>query len=396
MGPLQEAVRTALALSDNEVAMLQGPALALPLLLGAAPLGLAIDRYSRVRLLLLCGVVSVVGSVLTALAPNFGVLLVARCVIGLTAPATAMAAASLIADICAPAQRGRVNMLISMGQIGGMAGAFALGGMLLALFGAGPKGWRLAVLALSGPLVLITLLIPLMAEPTRTDVATVNPSPTQSIAELWTYRAVVGPVLIGYALVAAIADGATLVWLAPTLSRRFALSPDRIGTTMGLLLLVSGILGPLVGGAVADICQRTRGPRLTIAALTALTLLGVPASLFAVAPSIATAIVAVVLFLTIAMATGVIVTTLFTIIVPNEVRGLCLSAMWTIGALLGFGVGPMAVSLLSNAMGGGGAMVGVALAAICVGCSLAGATAFAMGRRSIPAVIPGPCTLIEQ
>jgi MFS family permease len=387
MSPLQEAVRTALALSDNEMAMLQGPALALPLLLGAAPLGLAIDRYSRVRLLLLCGVLSIVGSALTALAPNFGTLFISRCVIGLTAPATAMAAASLIADICAPAQRGRVNMLVTVGQTGSMAGAFALGGVLLASFGAGPTGWRQVVLVLTSPLLLITLLVPLMGEPLRTDVEAVNPSPAQSIAELWRYRAVVGPVLIGFALVAAIADGATLVWVAPTLSRRFALPPDRIGTAMGLLLLVSGILGPLVGGAVADFCQRAQGPRLTITALAALTLLSVPAGLFAVAPGVTAAIVGLVLFLTIGTATGVIVTTLLTIIVPNEVRGLSLSALWTSGAILGLGVAPVAVSLLSNAMGGP-AMIGDALATICVGCSLAGAIAFAVGSRAIPTMTP--------
>src|SRR5262245_38698972 len=51
LGPLQETMRLALGLSDNHMAVLQGPALALPMVIAAIPLGLLIDRYSRVRLL---------------------------------------------------------------------------------------------------------------------------------------------------------------------------------------------------------------------------------------------------------------------------------------------------------------------------------------------------------
>jgi hypothetical protein len=52
MSPLQETMRVALGLSDNQMASLQGPALALPLMLVAVPLGVLIDSRSRVRMLL--------------------------------------------------------------------------------------------------------------------------------------------------------------------------------------------------------------------------------------------------------------------------------------------------------------------------------------------------------
>jgi len=51
-GPLQEAIRTTLQLTDNQIAVLQGLALAVPLMVLTIPLGLAIDRYSRIRLIL--------------------------------------------------------------------------------------------------------------------------------------------------------------------------------------------------------------------------------------------------------------------------------------------------------------------------------------------------------
>src|SRR5882762_5168807 len=74
LSPLQEAMRAALSFSDNEVAILQGPALAIPMALAAIPLGLVIDRYSRVRLLLVLSIVDLLGSVLTARASHFAIL----------------------------------------------------------------------------------------------------------------------------------------------------------------------------------------------------------------------------------------------------------------------------------------------------------------------------------
>src|SRR5207249_1508965 len=51
ISPLQETMRIALSMSDNQMALLQGPVIGIPITLAAVPLGLLIDRYSRVRLL---------------------------------------------------------------------------------------------------------------------------------------------------------------------------------------------------------------------------------------------------------------------------------------------------------------------------------------------------------
>src|ERR1700729_3754127 len=74
MNPLQETMRIALALTDKQMALLQGPAVALPMAAAAVPLGLLIDRYSRVRLLLALTAADLFGGVLTALASNFVML----------------------------------------------------------------------------------------------------------------------------------------------------------------------------------------------------------------------------------------------------------------------------------------------------------------------------------
>jgi MFS family permease len=379
VSPLQETMRIALALSDNQMAMLQGPALALPVVLAAIPLGLLIDRYSRVHLLFIFAVLSTAGSVLTALASNFALLFAARCLVGLAATAISTTAFSLLADLYAPAQRGRASMVVVVGQYGGMSAAFALGGALLAISGAGPDAWRWTMLWLIGPLVPVIFSMLAMREPARTGLVIEKPSAREICVELWRYRAVIAPLLIGLVM-AEVAVLAVLTWAAPTLSRSFVLSPDRIGAIMAMGLMLSGILGPTVGGILADLCQRTGGPRRTMSILSGLALLNVPAGLFAVMPEGASASVLLVVFMTIGSAMLVTGIALFTIVIPNELRGLCMAALTGAGVLLGLGLAPVAVSLLSGALGGP-AKIGNALALVCVAAGLLGTASFALGIR---------------
>ena len=50
LNPLQEQMHHALSLTDSQIAVLQGPALVLPLVLAALPMGILADRCSKARL----------------------------------------------------------------------------------------------------------------------------------------------------------------------------------------------------------------------------------------------------------------------------------------------------------------------------------------------------------
>ena len=383
LSPLQEAMRAALMLNDNQMALLQGPALALPVVLITIPLGALVDRYSRVRLLLIFAVLGFIGSVLTAAAGGFAALFFARCLTGLTAPATWIAASSLIGDLYLPAQRGRTTMILAIGQFVGMSGAFALGGALLARLGGGLHECRLAMLWLSSPMLIVMIALMALREPPRTGVVIQNPALREILSEVWGYRAIVAPLFVGIVMLE-IAYGAVLVWTVPAFSRHFvALTPDRLGELMGVALAVSGLLGPIVGGALADYGQRTGGPRRTVRMLGAFVLISTPAGLFAIMPGLGAAVGLALLFMTAASAILVTGTTLFTIVVPNEVRGFCMAILTGTSVLCGLGLSPLTVSLLSGAIGGP-SMIGAALAVSCAGASLVGAISFAVGWRCIP------------
>jgi MFS family permease len=380
VGPLQEAMRVALILSDNEMALLRGPVIGIPIALTAIPLGLLIDRFSRVRLLLVLLSFALMGSLFTAFASSFIWLLAARLLAGVAALAIVPVVYSLGADLYPPEQRGRVLTVANIGQVAGNSAAFALGGTLLTLSEAAPEAWRWVMLWLTAPLLPILLLMLALREPARTGIAIDRPSALQVWEELGHYRTMIVPLVVGIIL-AEIAVGAILIWAAPMLSRNFRLPPDRIGGVMAMGMLLSGIAGPAIGGLLADLCQRTGGPARTVATLTGLALLGVPAGLFAFVPGVVAGSILLISSMTLMLAVAIMGMTLFTIVIPNEIRGLCTSALVATNIFFGLAVAPPAVSLLSGAIGGL-SMIGKALSIVCVAIGVLAASTFAWGRRS--------------
>ena len=117
-----------------------------------------------------------------------------------------------------------------------------------------------------------------------------------------------------------------------------------------------------------------------VAALSGIALLSVPAGLLGVAPGVLFTSVLLAAFVTIGNAIGVIQATLFTVVIPNELRGLCIGLSTTVGIPFSMGLSPLAVSFLSGTLGGP-ADLGKALAIMCVSVSLLGAAIFAWGQR---------------
>ena len=385
MSPLQEAMRVALALTDNQMALLQGPAIGIPAILTAIPLGLLIDRFTRVRLMWALVVLSLAGSVLTAYASSFGLLLFARGLAGLTGLAILPVVFSLLADHYPPAQRGFATTVAIIGQVVGNSAAFAWGGALLAMTGVEPEGWRSAMLWLSAPILPLLLLMLALREPPRIGVVIQNPSVRQVWDELKQYRARIAPLVIGIVL-AEVAIGALIVWAVPMLSRAYALPPDRIGAIMGMGMLLSGIAGPLVGGPLADLCQRKGGSHRTVSVLAWLALLSAPLGLFAFVTGVAAASIMLIAVMTLTLAIVVMGMALFTIVIPNELRGLCMSVLVALEILFALAVGPPVVSVLSGSLGGL-AMIGKALSIVCVTTALVAAVTFAWGKRYFPRTV---------
>jgi hypothetical protein len=249
----------------------------------------------------------------------------------------------------------------------------------LSAYAPAPEAWRWAMGCMALPLLPMGLALRVLREPPRTGVATVRPSSCDIAWEVWRHRAIVGPLLSGLVLIE-IAFRAVLVWAAPVLSRGFELSAARVGAILSTVVLVSGVVGSIGGGLLADLCQRAGGARRTITALSALTLLSAPTGLFGIVQSLTTSSILLVSFMTIISAMLVVAVVLLTVALPNELRGACLSASAAANVLFGIGCAPILVSLLADKLGGP-AMIGEALSIVCATSCVVGATLFAVGVR---------------
>jgi MFS family permease len=376
LSPVQEAAKADLNLSDVQMSLVQGLAIAVPMIALSIPLGRLVDRSNRIRLLFSMGMLAVIGTVLSGLAHSFVVLFCARMMIGLGSVCILPAAISVAADLVDAGHRGRVLLILSLGTPLGTATGFAFGGwaagsLLLvpgvrALFG-DLSSWRCAHFTIAAFAAILLLPILAFPEPRRHEMGGL---PTRSfgsaLATLWTYRKFLLPLMIGQNA-AVMADTAAGIWAAPVLVRNFGLRPQEFASWVALVMLLAGALGTILGGFAADLGQKSRmrgGVLLGAVLASAIT---VPAALFSQLPRIPEFAAGLALLLFCGSITSVATVTSVAILIPNELRGLCLSTFVVIGGVLGFGVAPTLVTLVSGSLGGASHLS--AALAIC-GCSI--------------------------
>lgn len=386
-GTLQEAAKAELGLSDVQLGLIQGVGAAVPMVLFSIPIGIAVDRWNRVRLLIGFALISIAGTLATGFGQGVGTLFVARMTTGIGMAGGLTAALSIAADLCAPEQRGRAVLIVNVGKSAGLAGGFALTGLLFGTLAQGGMlgsiPWRAAhlALALCGALAIVPLL--LLREPARQESEAGPDAPFRVVTrELWARRRFLVPLFVGQVSVV-MADAAALIWATPVLTRSHGLSPQDFSAWIGALLLGTGVAGAVIGGLVADLGQRSgRRGGLLIGAVVA-AVIGVPAALFPLSPSVPLFALA---FGTQALAGGVtalITSVALTVYLPNELRGLCIGAFIALAGLVGFGLAPPLVGWLSGQLGGE-RFLAVSLAGVGTTTSVIAVFAFWLAIRRAP------------
>ncbi len=388
---VQESAKAELGLSDKMLGLIQGVSAAVPLVLLSIPIGILVDRINRMRLTTIFALVWTLGTVMTAMADSVTTLFAARMLTGIGTTGALTAALSLTADLCLPAQRGRAMLIVNLGKSFGQAGAFALTGWILGLIVAAGVGfsfgsdvpWRATHYALA--IVSGALILPLffMREPARREVEAAPNAPFKTVVrELWARRAFLGPLFAGQTSVV-MADAAAGIWAAPVLERNFGVPPEEFAGWLGLTVLVAGIAGAILGGVAADLGQKTglRGGLLIGAIIAAA--FGIPAALFPVLGEVTDFKAAIGLLVLCGSVTGLITSVALTTFIPNEIRGLCIGAFIAIAGLIGFGIAPVLVTLVSDFLGGE-AYLSQALAIVGVSVSAVSVLAFLLAARNAP------------
>ena len=355
--PVQEVVKLDLQLSDLQMSLIQGLAASIPIAILAAPLGWVVDHAHRVRILAALAGIWTLGTLATAFAPGFTALFLTRMLAGLGAVCALPVAISIAADLCAPDRRGRALLLLSLGTTVGGALAFALGGALYGALAAshfgllGLNAWRSLHLMFGAASALLILPLLMLAEPARLEQEAPGAAMGVALRALWRRRGFLAPLFIGQISVV-MADTAAGIWAAPVLSRSFGLHPADFAGWMGLTLLGSGVLGGVIGGFTADLGHQSRLRGGILLGAVVASGLSIPAALFPIMPTVPGFAAMLALLLVSGAVTGLVTATAIAVLIPNDIRGVCLGAFIVIGAIVGFGLAPTLVSLCSSGLGG--------------------------------------------
>ncbi len=223
----------------------------------AIPMGAVSDRLGRRGPLVAGGVGLSLATLLFAVADTLPLLFLARLAQGAADAVTWVVGFALVADLYAPAERGRaMGWVMTATTVGFMTGP-TLGGWLYET--AGPTVPYLAVAGLS----LVTVA----------GFLWLTPPGQREHAEPVALRDVLRAPAVAVCAAAVVLGGGTLAMLEPVLSLFLAsdigLGPARIGLVFGSGGVVSALLHP-VFGRVAD---RAGGRRLMLTGLTGIALL---------------------------------------------------------------------------------------------------------------------------
>jgi MFS family permease len=345
-----QAIKTDLALSDTQLGVLTGPAFALVYALAGLPIARVADRSHRPAIIAaalgtlsaavaLCGVTS-----------NFLQLVGTRIGAALGEAGIIPPSHSLLASYFERAERLRAMSILLLGGPLSMAVGFLSGGWLTQFF-----GWRAAFVAIAIPGFILTGLMAFTVRDPRTFSGTVvrgKDSTSASsmrtvLAVLWgrpTFR----HLLIASAVIYLFGYG-LVQWLPVFFIRVHAMSTGELGTWMAINWGLGNAIGTFAGGYL--IAGTANAERRQLQIMAAVAIVFVPINL-------AVLLSAHKYVSLLAMFVGAVVNALaaaptFALIqslVEERMRATAVAAVFLVSNLIGMGIGPLAVGIMSEAL----------------------------------------------
>ncbi len=343
---LLEPIKHDFGLSDAMLGLLAGPAFALFYATMGVPIAILADSRNRAHII---GAALLCFSLATAacgLVVQFWQLVAARVLTGVGEAGTGPASQSMITDLFPPEARGRAQALYAVGVNIGIMVAFLAGGWIAHRF-----GWRAAFLWAGVPgLVLAPLFFMKGREPARQTSPQDGDTPSlaDSVRFLRGQRAYCWLVL-GSGL-SAFAGYGVATFVPAFLMRSHGLDTQQVGTIFALILGVGGGLCTFGAGMMVDWLGR-RDVRWYMRVPIVGILLALPFwPLFLLAPSITVAVAAAIVPLSVsAVYIGPCIATI-QMLAPPKMRARAAAIQLFIGNLIGLGLGPQVIGILSDTL----------------------------------------------
>lgn len=357
---LVEPIKAEYGLSDTQFGALQSIAFATFYVTMAIPIGVLADRYQR-RIIIALGVlVFSLFSAMTGLARSFTQLFLARMGVGFGEASLSPAGFSMISDYFPPQKLGRAVSLFSASNFIGSSLAYVLGGLLIGLFDAverdspsrlmGLAPWQATIICIALPGLILAPALLLLREPPRRGMAgrKAKLGFREVLGELGSRRKFLLLLIAGMSM-ASIMTQAVSMWTPALFIRVYGWSATEAGLWIGGVILLGSVLGSYLAGWIAD--WMAARDRLEAPILIATVSFAIGGAFGVAAPLMPSGELALLLLLPtlflkpMAFACAPMA---LQMVMPNQVRAQVTAGYLTVLNLVGLGLGPMVVGIMSD------------------------------------------------
>ncbi len=357
---LVEPIKHDLNLSDTQISLLQGLAFAVFMGIGGLPIGRLIDRSRRMSIIT-AGIAF--WSVMTAacgVVKGYTGLLLCRMGVGLGESVLTPAAYSVISDSVSPKRLGLAIGIYSMGVYIGAGLALIIGGAVIArlpvdtlvvlpLLGE-MRPWQVVFVVVGLPGLLVALLMLTVREPNRrTDASYPGAiSLGQVFNYLRAHRSAVSCLILCQSF-AAMSSYTVNAWAPSFFIRSYGWSAAQTGHAYGVTIVICGMLGVVMGGLLGDrfVAKGIVNGRVRLMGTAMICAIPFAATApLMTNPQHALLMLGVITFLiTLAIGTG---PAALQELLPNRMRGTVNAIAVLTVNLIGLGMGPTIVALLTD------------------------------------------------
>lgn len=396
---LVDPIKRDLGISDMQFGILHGTAFTLAFVLFGLVAGVLADRFNRRWIIFASAVVWSLATAVCGMVQNFWHMLFARVGVGAGEAGLNPCATSMISDLF-PRERITLAMAVyATGSTLGSGCAYLIGGIIVDMVSKADtvvlpvigivRSWQAVFYIVGIPGALLSLLIFTLPEPVRR-----GQQLRQKRANFWldaigSYGDLIKFIrsrgrfflfhYAGFAAAMMVVVGAG-TWYPAHMGRAFGWSASQIGLTLGLTLVIAGVVGKLIGGYCVDAMYRRGGRDVQIRWYAGCLLAATPIGIFAmVSHNPWVFLGGIGLFLTLLSPLPACATAALNLVTPNEMRGTGIALFSLATGIAGGGLGPILIAAVSDRFFGGGASIGLGIATLMAICCPVAAALLACG-----------------
>lgn len=370
MSLLIEPIKGDMQLNDVQVSLLAGTAFSLCYMLFSFVFGSMADRRNRKSIIIVGIVLWSAATFVCGLATSFAALFIARMAVGVGEGSLSPSAYSMLGDRVPAQRRGIAMSIFATGGTFGGGIAILMSGLLIGwatgmLSSAGIhtiKAWQLVFMLVGIPGLIVALLIAaFIREPARTNEGGKATSWMEIVQQFSRHKRAYTLMFLGYATLA-IAGFGFQIWGPSAFVRVHLLQPYQVGLLFGLGFAIGGTAGVFFGGALSDRLRRSKAIDASFRVSIGSALFQVPVFLIAYFSSdMRFAAAGLCLGMAAAAMLGGLQAVMIQVLVPPRLRGKATAIYTSIVNIVGMGVAPTLVALLSTALHAGPAGIAHAL-----------------------------------